>query len=241
MDGRGRSRHLRRPPLSHRVLHSPPCGFLHPLLKTASAPVAMSPPTLLRRHLQTRPLPARAGCTAPSRRSGPHVGGMLGRLLPPGIGPFHHRRELLRQLRPGRSIVEGFDVGVRRGSLHPYGGPDIPLWIAPPSARPTYSSSPSEGASPAFSGRLFALSCPSIGVARADVLWALSVPARHPQWRFLIPRCRGYRVVPRRIAEEIHFGRRSVQGEQLSVPTLLLHGFLLSSVFHPTRPFKSAD
>ena len=47
---------------------------------------------------------------------------MLGRLLPPGFRPLGDRGDLLRQ-RGQVMVVEGLDVRVRRGLLHPDDGP----------------------------------------------------------------------------------------------------------------------
>ncbi|MDE2718082.1 MAG: hypothetical protein OXI33_13875 [Chloroflexota bacterium] len=50
---------------------------------------------------------------------------MLRRLLPPGLRPLGHRRDLLRQCGQVM-VVEDLDVRVRRGLLHADGGP-VPL------------------------------------------------------------------------------------------------------------------
>ena len=67
-----------------------------------------------------RPLPA-PGLT-PSRGSGSRVSRVLGFVLPLGSRPFDHRQDLLCQ--PGQvPVIEGLDVRVGRGPLHPDGGP----------------------------------------------------------------------------------------------------------------------
>ena len=103
---------------------------------TASSPVCCAAPIRpleQLQHLLLRLLRLRAGgrCVlgrplltpvAPScRRSGPLVGRMLWRLLPPGPRPLSHSQNLLGQ--PGQvRVVEGLDVRVRRGPLHTDGG-----------------------------------------------------------------------------------------------------------------------
>ena len=53
------------------------------------------------------------------------MGRILGFVLPLGPRPFDHRQVLLCQ--PGQVVVvEGLDVWVRRGLLHPDGGPCLP-------------------------------------------------------------------------------------------------------------------
>ena len=51
------------------------------------------------------------------------MGRVLGFLFPPGSRPFDHRRGLLNQPGGQVRVVEGLDVRVRRGLLHPDGGP----------------------------------------------------------------------------------------------------------------------
>ena len=66
--------------------------------------------------------PLRTPGLTPGRGSGSLVSRILGFVFPLGSRPFDHRRDLLRQ--PGQvSVVEGLDVRVGRGLLHPDGGP----------------------------------------------------------------------------------------------------------------------
>ena len=63
------------------------------------------------------------------RGSGPLVGGVLRCLLQLGPAPFGHRWNLLCQ-RGQVMVLDGLDVRVRRGLLHPNDGPATPTRLS---------------------------------------------------------------------------------------------------------------
>ena len=109
-------------PLSHsNIERGAGLGFPTAPLRTASASRADAGP-FLPRPLKPAPTPAPPAALAPGRGSRPLESGIPGFLFPPGLRPFHHRRDLPYQFGQVR-VVEGLDVWVRRGPLHPDGGP----------------------------------------------------------------------------------------------------------------------